>query len=361
MSLRLAILGATGSVGQAIAAHVLRSRLLRPGDRLQLVGRDTEEARRHLFGLAIDLQDAFDDLHVPIEIAGGLDQVEADMVVVAAGETVSPDRTTRQQLGDVNAPLFEHIGRICGARLPDALFVVVSNPVELAVTILARHIDRHRVIGMGAQQDSLRFARAIAARLGLCRHDVEAMAVGEHGGAMVPLWSRVRLVGHARARTDLQAALDALRAEAVLQPLAERVAALRETVSREFHAGRVAAAYEATARALPDERIFVEPFLTTWCVHSTAQATANATLQMIAAASGRHAPHLNGQVLLDGETLGIVGVCGLPVRLDRTGWTLDDPERFDHAEQAMIRDSADAIARFIAGIAALPDQEAGPA
>lgn len=123
------------------------------------------------------------------------------------------------------------------------------------------------------------------------------MAAGGHGGAMVPLWSRVRLIGHAHGRAKLQASLDALRAEAAPQPLAERVAALRETVSREFHTGRVAAAYEATSQALADDCRRKRP--------------ARAASQ----------------------------------------WAGSAGRRFDHVEQAMIRDSVDAIARSVAGIA----------
>jgi len=79
------------------------------------------------------------------------------------------------------------------APLSRALFIVVSNPVELAVKILSSAIDRERVIGMGAQQDSLRFARAIAVDLEISPHDVRASVLGEHGLGMIPLWRSVEL------------------------------------------------------------------------------------------------------------------------------------------------------------------------
>ena len=63
--------------------------------------------------------------------------------------------------------VFEHIADQCASRLAHALFIVVSNPVELAVDILSFAVDRKRVMGMGAQHDSLRFARAIAADLAI--------------------------------------------------------------------------------------------------------------------------------------------------------------------------------------------------
>lgn len=121
-------------------------------------------------------------------------------MVVAAGATVSEQAPTRHDVGLANAGLFRSIAAECAARLPGSLFIVVSNPVELAVDLIAEVVDPRRVMGMGAQQASLRFARAVAADLGISRHDVRASVVGEHGQAMAPLWQSVELVGHAQAR-----------------------------------------------------------------------------------------------------------------------------------------------------------------
>ena len=76
------------------------------------------------------------------------------------------------------------------------VFIVVSNPVELAVQVLSQKTDRHRVIGMGAQQDSLRFARAVANDVGISRYYVRASVLGEHGLSMLPLWESVELSGN---------------------------------------------------------------------------------------------------------------------------------------------------------------------
>ena len=192
-SVTVAIIGASGAVGSAVAQHLLKSWILKPRDRILLVGHGTVAHEGKLLALRTDLLDAFDQNRVQIEVVPDVDSFEADVIVVAAGATISAEHKTRRDLALVNLPIFQRIAEVCATRLPKALFIVVSNPVELAVEVLAGTVDRHRVLGMGAQQDSLRFARAIANDLGLSRHDVRASVFGEHGDAMAPLWQSVEL------------------------------------------------------------------------------------------------------------------------------------------------------------------------
>jgi malate dehydrogenase len=259
MPRRIAILGASGSVGSALAIHILRARLLEPADQLLLVGRGVLATQRKLLATRMDLMDAFDDERVRIEVVPDISDFEADIVIVAAGVTASSTSETRRDLGVANRVIFEHIADACVARLPHALFIVVSNPVELAVKIFSLAGDRKRVIGMGAQQDSLRFMRAIAADLGVSRHDVRATVMGEHGEGMIALWRSVELMAD-----DSQAAdrLAVLRARGAGSSLEMRVAALRSGVSRLLSENRISESYTLTQRALPDARIFVENQIT---------------------------------------------------------------------------------------------------
>lgn len=281
-------------------------------------------------------------------------------MVVAAGATVSEQAPTRRYVGLANAGLFGRIAADCAARLPGSLFIVVSNPVELAVDLIAEVVDPRRVMGMGAQQASLRFARAVAADLGISRHDVRASVVGEHGQAMAPLWQSVELVGHARRSAGLRHALDDLRGRAGGTPLPERVSALRAEVQSLMAQERIEDAYRATERALPDARIFVEPFVTAHCLHSTPNATANATLGLIAAALSPDRRLVHGQVrLAAGEAFGIEGVCGVPLTLNREGWTPARPDWLDEGARAAMAASAHPIRAFLDQLA--PAAPPGPA
>jgi malate dehydrogenase len=312
---------------------------------LLLVGHGSESSERKLLATRIDLLDAFDDERVTVEMVPDIDCIEADIVVVASGATISPECATRRDLGIANRAVFQHIAERCASRLPEALFIVVTNPVELGVHILAEAAGRMRVIGMGAQQDSLRFARAIALDLGISRHDVRASVLGEHGNAMYPLWRSVQVLVRDgaiqdRLKTLIHRANDGL--------LIERVSALRAEVTRLLEQERIAQAYDLVRAASPDARIFVEPFITTHCMHSTPNASANATLQCIVAALADDGRTVHAQVRLEGETLGIRGVCGVPIALRSAGWQADPLIWLNSNEKEQVLGCARSIETYLA-------------
>jgi malate dehydrogenase len=347
MPRRIAILGASGRVGGALATHILRSRLLSPADQLLLVGHGVLETERKLLSTRIDLMDAFDDERVRIEVVPDVSDVEADIVIVAAGTTTSSTNLTRRDLGAANRVIFEHIADQCLKRLSEVLFLVISNPVELAVKIFSLAVDRKRVIGIGAQQDSLRFARAIAADLGVSRHDVRATVMGEHGSAMVPLWRSVELLRHDPRAT---ARLSGLYARIADFTLGARVAALRSEVSQLLSEERIAESYRLTRRALPDARIFVEPSITLHCLRSTPNATANATLQCVAAALANDGRRIHGQVDLRGEVLGLSGVCGIPLTIGNNGWRPEPLDWLESEEISVVKKSTESIEKYLSGV-----------
>lgn len=347
MSRRIAILGASGSVGSTLAVHILRSRVLEPADKLLLVGHGVLKTERKLLSTRIDLMDAFDDDRVLIEMIPDVGDVEADIVIMAAGASLSTGCSTRRDLGEANRVVFEHIADQCASRIPEALFIVVSNPVELAVEILSLAANRKRVIGMGAQQDSLRFARAIATDLAISRHDVRATVMGEHGQAMIPLWRSVELMVDDPQATE---ELKGLRARCAESSLSHRVTILRREVGQLLEEERVAEAYELTRQALPDARIFVEPFITAHSMHSTANATANATLQFIVAALANDGRRLHGQVSLKGEVLDLNGVCGIPLTLGRNGWHAERLDWLEPDEIRAVMECVQSIDRFVSAI-----------
>ena len=297
--------------------------------------------------MRVDLMGAFDQDRVRTEVVPDVSDVEADIVVVAAGTTATSGTQTRRDFAATNRVIFEEIADQCVTRLSEALFIVVSNPVELAVKIFSLAGDRNRVIGMGAQQDSLRFARAIAADLGVSRHNVRATVLGEHGEAMIPLWRSVELMTDDSRATDH---LDALRVRSAESPLRIRVAVLRTQVARLYTENRISEAYALAQRALPDARIFVEPNITVHGLHSTPDATANATLQLVAAALANDRRRIHGQVDLRDEVLELNGVCGIPVSIGKNGWNAEPLDWLQPDEITAVQQSTQSIEQFISEI-----------
>jgi malate dehydrogenase len=347
MAFSISIIGASGAVGSTLASQILRSGLLQPLDRLQLVAHGRTAGSARLVSTRIDLMDAFDDTGVEIEVVANLEDVDADIVVVCAGISQHDGLIDRREWGVVNLELFERIASICARQVPDAFFVIVSNPVELAVKIFSEQLGRERVIGMGAEQDSLRFARAIAHDLRTSRQHVTASVLGEHGQSMVPLWSSVALD---RSDPLLLEQLERMRVQSTLHPLEERVASLRAKVLDLIRDGKVSEAYETTRQELPDARIFVQPLVTWHTIGSTPNATANSALQFLTAAMSEIPVTLRGQVMLSGEFLDIHGVCGVPLEVNRDGWKVSTSQSMTAGEDRRVMRAAASIDDYVLSV-----------
>ncbi|WP_062314581.1 malate dehydrogenase [Demequina rhizosphaerae] len=326
----VAIVGATGDVGRAICGQLIERGELGPTSRLQLVGRPGGSSGDAVHGLRVDLIDAHDE-HAPhIDVATRPADVVADVIVMTAGRTL-PTGTgqpiDRDKLAADNRRVFEqYADAIAAYGSGHEVVIVVSNPVELAVEVFARRLGRHRVIGMGAWLDTLRFRREIAATLGIRRHRVGGFVAGQHGDRMVPLWSTVRLRGlDPDERTEI---VDRLRGDRTLASFASEVRAAKQRIA---DTPDVAAAFAAVDSFPPDIQAVIRPYLTHQSGAKTAHGTANATVDLVRTVLDGRDIVVAGQVLLDGEIeLGgnpWHGVIGVPVAVGPDGWSqvmLDD-------------------------------------
>ena len=86
----ISVIGAGGAIGREIVAHLVAGRVLRPTERLQLVGRRGGASERMLYGLRSDLTDAYAENSPQMDIALGPEEVVGDLIVMAAGDTPGP-------------------------------------------------------------------------------------------------------------------------------------------------------------------------------------------------------------------------------------------------------------------------------
>jgi malate dehydrogenase len=322
----VAVLGAAGDIGRAICAELIESRVLGSHSRLQLVGRAAGPSGRAVQGLRVDLIDAHDE-HAPfIDVALRPEDVVADIVVVAAGRTVptSPGQPIdRDALATSNLPMFEEYAQALAEHgSGHEVVIVVSNPVELGVAAFSRHLDRHRVIGMGAWLDSLRFRREIAWALGIRRQRVSGFVAGQHGDGAVPLWSTVRMRGlDADERAFF---VQRLRGDRDLRVFADELVAARTAVA-ELAQDDLATAFEYVDGLRPGIRMIVRPFLTHQSGAKTAHGTARAAVELVDTVLDGREIVVAGQVALEGEiSLGGSpwhGVLGVPIVVGPDGWT----------------------------------------
>jgi malate dehydrogenase len=142
-------------------------------------------------GRALDLKEASPLEGFDLEIVG-TDRFEAtsnsDVVIVTAGLARQPGMS-REELLDKNAAI---VGDLCAQiakYCPQAVLIMVTNPVDAMVHVAAKATDfpKHRIVGMAGILDSTRFRTFIALELGVSVEDINALVLGGHGDFMVPL------------------------------------------------------------------------------------------------------------------------------------------------------------------------------
>lgn len=112
---------------------------------------------------------------------------DSDVVVITAGLARKPGMS-RDDLQAKNAEIVGGIVKETAARSPDAILVIVTNPLDV-MTYLAwkkSGFPAKRVIGMAGVLDSARYAYFISLELKCAPKDVEAVVFGGHGDQMVP-------------------------------------------------------------------------------------------------------------------------------------------------------------------------------
>ncbi|KRE21125.1 L-lactate dehydrogenase [Agromyces sp. Soil535] len=130
-------------------------------------------------------------------VTGGADLgvVEGShVVVITAGAKQQPGQT-RLELAGTNVRILEGLLPALLERAPDAVYVLVTNPVDV-VTVAAQRISglpAHRVFGSGTVLDTSRLRWLLARRAGITTSSVHADIVGEHGDTEFPLWSNARI------------------------------------------------------------------------------------------------------------------------------------------------------------------------
>ncbi|MEZ4788283.1 MAG: malate dehydrogenase [Flavobacterium haoranii] len=113
----------------------------------------------------------------------------SDVVVITSGIPRKPGMT-REELIGINAGIVKSVADNVLAHSPNAIIVVVSNPMDTMtyLTLKATGLPKNRVIGMGGALDSSRFKYYLSQALNKPSNDVQGMVIGGHGDTtMIPL------------------------------------------------------------------------------------------------------------------------------------------------------------------------------
>ena len=188
---KIAIIGAGGNVGAAVAQWAVQKEL---GD-LVLIDLKAGPAE----GRALDLTQCgpWEGFNNTSFVA--TDKAEAmagaDVVVMTAGVPRKPGQS-REELIGINAGIVKGICQDVKKHAPNAVLVVVSNPLD-AMVFVAKEVTgfpRERVVGSAGVLDSARFRTYLAMAAGVSVEDVHAIVLGAHTDKdMVPITSNATI------------------------------------------------------------------------------------------------------------------------------------------------------------------------
>ncbi|HSJ63785.1 MAG TPA: malate dehydrogenase [Gemmatimonadaceae bacterium] len=135
----------------------------------------------------------------------------SDIVVITAGIARKPGMS-RDDLLNTNAGIVKQVSEQIKQSSPDAILVIVSNPLD-AMSYVAMRVTgfpRERVLGMAGVLDTARYRSFLADALDVSVEDIQAMVLGGHGDTMVPLVSYTTVSGIPVTQLIDRAALDAI-------------------------------------------------------------------------------------------------------------------------------------------------------
>ncbi|HEU5128850.1 MAG TPA: malate dehydrogenase [Glycomyces sp.] len=115
----------------------------------------------------------------------------SDIIIITAGLPRKPGMS-RMDLLEVNAKIVRGVTEHLVAKSPEAVIIVVSNPLDemTALAQLASGFPKHRVLGQAGMLDTARFTNFVAEELGVAVGSVTTLTLGSHGDTMVPVPSQ---------------------------------------------------------------------------------------------------------------------------------------------------------------------------
>jgi malate dehydrogenase len=135
----------------------------------------------------------------------------SDLFIVTAGIARKPGMS-RDDLLKTNASIVRDVSSQIKKTSPDAIVIMVSNPLDVMAYVCKETtgFPRERVIGMAGVLDTARYRSFIALELDISVEDIQALVLGGHGDTMVPLASYTTVSGIPLSQLMAQDRIDAL-------------------------------------------------------------------------------------------------------------------------------------------------------
>lgn len=182
MKKKVSVIG-SGNVGASLAQMIVQSAIA------DVVLFDIADGMPQ--GKALDISEACPLWGSSASIIGTNDYSHtenSDVIVITAGFPRKPGMS-RDDLLHANAKVVSEVTENTSKISPDAVIIVVTNPMDVMaqVSMKVSGFGSERVMGMGGILDSARFRTFIAWEMSISPEDVEALVLGGHGDLMVPM------------------------------------------------------------------------------------------------------------------------------------------------------------------------------
>ena len=185
--MKVTIVGA-GNVGASCAEYILLKEIV---DEIVLL--DIKDGFAE--GKALDLTQTTSTLGFKSKVKGVTSDYkstsDSDVVVITSGIPRKPGMT-REELIGINAGIVKSVSESLLNYSPEAIIIVVSNPMDTMTYLVNKSFDipKNKIIGMGGILDSSRFKTYISLATNFSQHEIDAMVIGGHGDTtMIPLTS----------------------------------------------------------------------------------------------------------------------------------------------------------------------------
>lgn len=189
MSSKVTIIGA-GSVGATIA-YTLSGQDI--ASELVLIDINKEKVEGEV--MDIEQGTCFRD---PISIIAGdyADAKDSDIVIITSGMPRKPGQT-RSELTQTNVNILKEITPEIVKAAPNALYIIVSNPVDIMTYVFTKisGLPENQIIGSGTILDSARLRCGLSEHFQVAQRNIHAYVFGEHGDTSFIPWSAARIAG----------------------------------------------------------------------------------------------------------------------------------------------------------------------
>ena len=189
MSSKITIIGA-GSVGATIA-YTLSGQDI--ASELVLIDINKEKVKGEV--MDIEQGTCFRD---PISIVAGdyADAKDSDIVIITSGIARKPGQT-RIELTQTNVNILKEITQEIVKDAPNALYIIVSNPVDIMTYVFTKisGLPENQIIGSGTILDSARLRCGLSEHFQVAQRNIHAYVYGEHGDTSFVPWSAARIAG----------------------------------------------------------------------------------------------------------------------------------------------------------------------